>query len=89
MMKAVLAKASRFSQDAQGGSLLNDALLHVWVSQLAPVHLYMSLGFGPTRYLPSYYSEQIVSAGYEMHLPLPYERIEDTYARKIKEKGEY
>lgn len=87
-MHAVLEKASRFAKkNNDGGSVLQDASLHVWISQIAPLSLYMSLGFGPTKYYPTYYSEQEVTAGFEMHLPLPYERIEDTYKEKIRIKG--
>ncbi|KAL8455457.1 hypothetical protein Emag_000726 [Eimeria magna] len=81
MLKRVLMKASRFSLAHSGNtSILKDAMLHVWVPQLAPVQLYLSLGFIPTKYLRSYYREQEISAGYEMHLPLPYEKAEDRLA---------
>ncbi|KAL8272423.1 hypothetical protein Esti_003713 [Eimeria stiedai] len=80
MLKSVLMKASRFSLSHTNGSVLKEAMLHVWVPQLAPVQLYLSLGFVPTKYLRSYYHEQVVSAGYEMHLPLPYENAEDRLA---------
>ncbi|XP_026193613.1 uncharacterized protein LOC34619569 [Cyclospora cayetanensis] len=70
------------------GPLLSDTMLHVWISQLAPLHLYMSMGFGPTRYIPAYYNTQAVSAGYEMRMPLPYQTPEEAYAKTIERKGQ-
>ncbi|KAL8436499.1 hypothetical protein Efla_006750 [Eimeria flavescens] len=85
-LKAVLTKASKFARQEGRGSPLVDAVLHVWVPQLAPVQLYLGLGFVPTRYLRSYYSDQKISAGYEMHLPLPYEKATDRLAFEISLK---
>ena len=100
MMLTVLQKASRLSLSQRAlmknketihksvyVSPLREVMLHVWVSQIAPLSLYMSLGFSPRVYLPHYYDSQTVSAGLELTLSLPYTPIESIYHQVISDKG--
>lgn len=90
MLLRVLESASRIAKERKPTPrkpALREALLHVWISQIPPLSLYMSLGFEPVALLPDYYSSQRVAAGFEMHLPLPYERVEDRLVRKVAKQG--